>query len=45
MSWYRSKWWRFALSDSGERFVEDGDGLWRRVGGALYVLIEREGLL
>lgn len=41
MSWYRTRWWRFALSPSRCGVMWDTHGRWRHVLGHLWVLIER----
>lgn len=42
MSWYQSKWWRFALASTNDSAgIIDADGRWIRLAGSLWFLIER----
>ena len=36
MSWYKHKWWRFALSPSREGVMLDADGRWVHLVGPLW---------
>lgn len=41
MNWYRSKWWRLALSSSRVGIMWDEAGRWVHVVGPLWILTER----
>jgi hypothetical protein len=43
MSWYTSKWWRFAFAGTSETAVAiiDADGRWVNVVGSIWFLVER----
>jgi len=41
MSWYWSKWWRFATSPSRSGVMLDGDGRWVHLLGPIWWLTDR----
>jgi len=41
MSWYTSKWWRFAVAPASDSTVSDSDGRWKHLVGSIWVLVER----
>lgn len=41
MTWYRTRWWRFALSPSRGGVMWHTHGRWRHAVGPLWVLTDR----